>query len=53
VDKLLTQLWKTVDSRSSVQKEALRVKSPPPLSSGFDKPVKEEAISKLKSRFAK
>ena len=51
VEKLITQLWKTVENEKSV-KQALRVKSPPPLSSGFDQPVKEEAISKHKSRFA-
>jgi len=42
VENLLTELWKIVEDESCTTQQ--REKSPPPLSSTFEQPVKEEAI---------
>ena len=50
VEKLLTELWKVVENESYIAQ--LREKSPPPLSTTFEQPLKEEAIMKHQTRLA-
>ena len=49
----MTKLWMIAeDSSKSARKKLPDVKSPPPLSSAHEHPVKSEAIEKHKTRFA-
>ena len=53
VETLFTKLWIVVGDSKCIGHLKARVKSPPPLSSSFEHPVKSEDISEHKSRFMK
>lgn len=50
VNELLTELWKVMEISGSAR--TVRVTSPPPLCSDFEKPDKKQAIIEHRSRFS-
>ena len=53
VEELLTKLWAIAEDSKCARRKIPEVNSPPPLSSAYEHPVKNQAIEEHKSRFIK